>query len=511
MKSLFKTVFLIMIFSGLTRLLGFIFRIWLSRTIGAQALGIYQISFSIFAVLLTLVSSGIPLIVSRLTAKCATTKDKKTESKIVTTALILALSISVIVSLLVIVLNKPISHIFADENCIIILLVLLPALVFSSVYSTLRGNLWGKNNYLACCSSELFEQVVRIIVCMILLCGIFPALSGEIGAALSLSIACVLSSTFVFIWYLKSGGRFKKPQKQEYKNVLKSSAPITFMRVASSLIQPVIALIIPLRLVSAGYTNAQALSLYGIASGMTLPLLFIPMTIIGSLSFALVPDLASATAKNDDKYISSRVTTSIVFSMFIAFLIAPIFMGLGELIGVFFYDNTTSGVLLSSASWVIIPLCLTNISSSILNAVGLELKSFKNYILGAIIMLLCIWFLPKYIGINALIYAMGGCFTTSAILNINMIKKRVCPSLKIGKYFAKFTIISIPVIALCSFVGSLLSLILPLFFNLLVTCSLGCMFFVLLCMVFNIFEMHSVIVWIKHNNPIKLHHRKNKV
>ena len=79
MKSLFKTVFIIIFFTGITRLLGFIFRIWLSRTIGAEALGIYQISFSVFMVLLTLVSSGIPLIISRLTAKHIANKDKKAE------------------------------------------------------------------------------------------------------------------------------------------------------------------------------------------------------------------------------------------------------------------------------------------------------------------------------------------------------------------------------------------------------------------------------------------------
>ncbi len=510
MKSLFKTVFVIIIFTGLTRLLGFIFRIWLSRTIGAEALGVYQISFSVFNVLLTLVSSGIPLIVSRMTAKSITNKDKKTENKAVTTALIISLIASVLITVIVIILNKPLSFIFADETCITILLVLLPALIFSSIYSTLRGNLWGRNNYLACCSSELFEQVMRMLICVILLSGIFPAISGEIGAALSLSIACVFSSVYVLIWYLKSGGKFHKPQKAEYIDVIKTSSPITFMRVASSMIQPVIALIIPIRLVASGYTNAQALSLYGIASGMTLPLLFIPMTIIGSLSFALVPDLASATAKNDEKYISSRVTTSIVFSMFVAFLIAPIFMGVGEQIGIFFYDNATSGILLSASAWVIIPLCLTNISSSILNAVGLELKSFKNYILGAIIMLLCIWFLPKYVGINALIYAMGGCFTTSAILNIRMIKKQVCPNLKIAKFFMKFTLISIPIIALCSFVGSLLNVFMPLLFNLMITCTLGVIFFILLCIIFNIFELHTVIVWIKQNNPIKLHNHKKE-
>lgn len=508
MKSLFKTVFLIIIFTGITRLLGFIFRIWLSRTIGAEALGVYQISFSIFMVLLTIVSSGIPLIVSRQTAKHYTNKDKKGENQTVTTAVVVSLVLSLIVSVIVVVFQKPISHIFADQRCMYLLLALLPSLIFSSVYSAVRGNLWGRNNYVATCSAELFEQLIRIIICYILLCGIFPNLSGDMGAAISMSIACVFSCIFVVIWYFKVGGRFSKPKG--YKELIKTSTPITFMRVASSLIQPVIALIIPIRLVSSGYTKAQALSLFGIASGMTLPLLFIPMTIIGSLSYALIPDLAGALAKNDEKYISSRVTTSLVFSLFVAFFIVPLFIGTGENVGIFFYDNAQSGILLAQSAWVIIPMCLTNITSSILNAVGLELKSFKNYIVGAILMLLCIWFLPKFVGINALIWAMGSCFTMSALLNYRMLKKQVCPSLKIGKYFCTFFLIMIPTMAITSFVTNILNAFMPLFFNLAISCSIGAIFFILLCLVFNVFKLSSVIVWIKNNNPIKIKATKKK-
>ena len=325
--------------------------------------------------------------------------------------LIESLILSLFICAIVLIFQKPISHIFADETCMAILLMLLPALVFSSVYSAIRGNLWGRNKYVTSCSAELFEQVMRMIICYLLLCGIWPIFSGAVGAALSLSIACLFSCLFVIFLYFKSGGRFAKPR--HYKEIIRTSTPITLIRVASSLIQPVIAIIIPLRLVSAGYTSSQSLSLFGIATGMTLPLLFIPMTIIGSLSYALVPDLSSALAKHDENYISSRTTTSLVFSLFVAFFIVPIFMGAGENIGSFFFDNSYSGILLSSSAWIIIPMCITNISSSILNAVGLEIKSFKNYIIGSVMMLLCIWFLPKYVGINALTYAMGTCFTKS--------------------------------------------------------------------------------------------------
>ncbi len=508
MKSLFKTVFLIVIFTVITRILGFLFRIWLSRTLGAESLGIYQISFSVFMVLLTLISSGIPLIVSRKTAKQITAKDKNGEHSFVTSAVVISLVFSLIISSLVIVLHKPISHIFANPRCVCLLIALLPALVFSSIYSAIRGNLWGKNNYMATCSAELFEQIIRMLFCFILLCGIIPNASGDMIASISMSIACVFSCIFVVIWYFKIGGKFKKPKY--IKEIIKTSAPITFMRVASSLIQPVIAIVIPLRLMAAGYTNAQAISQYGIASGMTMPLLFIPLTIIGSLAYALVPDLASAKAKQDEIYIQSRINSSIAISLFVSFLIVPIFVGAGENFGIFFFDNAQSGTLLSQAAWIIIPLCLTNITSSILNAMGYELKSFKNYIVGAILMLACIWFLPKYIGINSLIWAMGLCFLTSSILNLIMIQKYVC-KINLKKFTFKLLLVSIPSLAFVSFLSGIFNNLLPLFFNLLISCSVGVIVFIILCLAFNIFEISTVIIWLKKVKILKIKKKKKSV
>ena len=86
MKSLFKTVALITFFSVLTRIAGFFFRIYLSRVVGAEALGLYQVATSIFIVLLTIVSSGLPLIISRMGASFRAKKEGKKESSLTTTA-----------------------------------------------------------------------------------------------------------------------------------------------------------------------------------------------------------------------------------------------------------------------------------------------------------------------------------------------------------------------------------------------------------------------------------------
>ena len=65
-KSVFKTVSMITLFSILTRFLGFVFRVYLSRKLGAEGIGIYQIATSIVGVFMTLVASGLPLTTAKI-------------------------------------------------------------------------------------------------------------------------------------------------------------------------------------------------------------------------------------------------------------------------------------------------------------------------------------------------------------------------------------------------------------------------------------------------------------
>ncbi len=510
MKSLFKAVALITIFSVLTRALGFLFRIFLSRVLGAEALGLYQVSMSVFGVLLTIVSSGLPLVISKLSAKLNVKQNKKEEASMIATALIVGLVTSIILCVVVLIFNRVFNLLFTDDRCLIILFVMLPAVLFSSIYSTFRGALWGHSNFLAVCLSELFEQVVRIVLCILFIAGATSVMSSAISAASSLTVACALSSIFVSILYFVYGGKLSKP-KNYTKTLLKSSIPITGVRIASSLIQPIIAIIVPLRLVTAGYTNAQAMSIYGIAMGMTLPFIFIPNAITGSLSMALVPDLSSAIANQETDYIKNRITSSIIFTMFISLFFIPLYIGAGEFIGLFFYNNATSGNLLISAAWIMLPLGLTNITSSILNALGLEMKSLKNYILGTIFMLFSIWFLPKYIGIRAVIVGMGVCMTLASILNIRMISKATNCKLNILKPMLKAILCCIPVSALVSFTSNLLANFLPLFFNLAISCSLGAIFFVLICAVFGLINISAFLFEIKQKLKFKKENKKKKV
>ena len=186
--------------------------------LGAEALGLYQVSLSVFMVLLTIITSGLPLVISKLSAKFFTKKDSESEGKLVSASLIISLISSLILIAVVLIFKNLFSLLFTDDRCYPILVVMLPAVLFSGVYNVFRGAMWGRSNYFGYCITELFEQIVRITLCIFMLTFGFLSLSPSMSAALSLSIACFFSMILSVVLYFLYGGRLKKPGKI-YKEV----------------------------------------------------------------------------------------------------------------------------------------------------------------------------------------------------------------------------------------------------------------------------------------------------
>ena len=503
MKSIFKNVVIITAFTMLTRMLGFFFRIFLSRAIGAEALGIYQVALSVFMVLLTIVSSGFTLIISRMTASFRVGSNKKAIGSLVTTSMIVGLIVSVVLCVVIFLFRNIFQNLFSDQNCMHILIILLPSLVFSSVYGVFRGAMWGNDNYFGLCASELLEQIVKIVVCVLVLASGMTALQNAMTVAWSFTMSCFVSAFFVVLLYFFYGGKLNKPSKI-YKSLIRQSAPITGVRVVGSFAQPLIALILPAKLIQAGYTTTQAMSLYGIVVGMTLPFLYLPSALIGSLATALVPDISMALVQNDKKHIESRVQSSLMFSTFVSFLIVPVFMAIGDKVCFFIYNEILSGQLLQYSAWIMIPMGITNITSAILNSVGLEVKSFVNYLCGGIFLFASVLFLPKIVGVNALIIGMGFSSIISAFLNILMLKRKLKININITKNLLKMIAFSIPTMAITSFVSSLFSYVFPLFIDMVLSSIIGVVFFVVLCLCFNVIDYQFYFIKFKEKFSKKL-------
>ncbi len=429
MNKFFKAMFCVTFFSVCTRALGFLLKIYLSRKLGSTMLGSYQVTMSIFSVLLTLVSSGIPVVLSRNVSYYAHNNNKKGTGSIVSSGLILTGAICFVVSLFIICFPDTINLVFSQNISSDMLLILLPALIFSSVYEVLRGALWGQEQFFAISFTEFLEQIIRIIFLVLLFEFGITNLSLVNKTALSLSLACIVSAIVVVIIYIKKGGNFAHP-KYEFKNLLKTSTPITAVRTVSSVVAMLISIIIPIRLQTYGLTQAEALSEFGIIMGMTFQLVMIPSTLISSLAVTMIPSISGESNDIDKMSISDRsslrskinfsIRTTIVFST----ILLPLFIALGKPICEFLYDNSKAGTYLSYAAIAMLPMGISQITSSILNAVGLEMKSLKNYAISSTVLILCIFFLPKYIGTFSLIVGYILMSLVSSLLNLSMLKKR---------------------------------------------------------------------------------------
>lgn len=430
MRSFFKATLIVTFFSVITRALGFVLRIILSRKLGAEMLGAYQVSMSVLGVLMTLIASGIPLVVSRSSAY-NNQLNKKEAYSTVSAGLVITLIISILINVVLFLFPSTLNILSPQKTSTSIVLFALPSLIFSAVYCILRSSLWGNKHFFAISFTEFFEQIVRIALCLILFnTSLLSSLTLGEKASLSLSLACFASCILVIIIYFKSNHKLCSP-KGYIKPVLKSSSSITTLRTVSSFVTSLISVIIPIRLMKAGLSSSEALAEFGLVMGMAFPLIMIPGTLIGSVAVTLVPEISNKTDNIDDASrthdlngLKSNILTGINVSVLISMLLMPAFMVLGNPICEILFGSNDAGKYVCAGAILMLPLGINQITSSILNSIGLEFKSLFNYALGAIILILSIFFLPKYIGTYSLILGFLLMSITSASLNIRMLKKR---------------------------------------------------------------------------------------
>lgn len=496
MKSIFKAVAIITIFSVITRALGFLFRIFLSRKLGAEGIGLYQMATSILGIFMTIIASGIPLTTAKLVSKYESQNELMKRDKVVTSALIVALVVASISSIIIFLLKSFWHIILTDSRAVEILLILIPSILFSAIYAVFRGALWGKNDYFSCGLTELIEQILRFALTFVFLLSINDTFLATKNSAIAFNITCLLSALITFFIYIKTGKlNFKKG---EFKNIIKSASPITGVRLANSLVQPLTTLVIPTMLILTGYTSIEAISSLGVVMGMTFPMLFVPMSFVGSISMVLIPSVSSMLANNEFSKIEQNINSSIKISTFISMLFIPLYLSVGNLIGIVLFNNAYSGVLLQLSAVCVLPITLCNLTGSILNALNLEVKSFVNYIIGSIILFLSLIILTPIIKINSVIISFFLSMTTITLLNIRKIKK-IVPNLSVNLASTsfKYSLIIAPSSLLGHFISNICLHIFTNFFSAFIGGSVAILSVVILSKIFNLFDFKDLLALLK--------------
>jgi len=488
MKTIVKAVFIMSFFTFFDRLLGFLFKIYLSRQLGAAAMGVYQVALSFFMVLVTLITSGMPLIVSKQTAKLRAAKNFGAENSTATAALLVNIVFALSLTVIVLVFNRAIGRLFADDLSRVVLLLMVPALFFSSIYASLRGNLWGRGKYTAVSLLEIAEQFARIGTCVVFFSLGFDRLRV---AAFAMTIGCIAAALTCVICYFATGARFKSP-KGLMKPLIKDSAPVTGGRFATSAVGGLIAITAPFLLILGGMTRTEAMYEYGFSMGMAMPLLYIPLTFVCRLAFVMIPTLSRAMAEKDTKSVRRQTEGAIKMSIVLGTIFFPMFFMLGGSIGLFVYDNADAGMFLRSAAWLLLPISVESITSSMMHSLDLEIKSFVHYLIGAALMFVLFFVSGQAFSITLMGVAMGAGWTLSSILNILAIRKKAKFSLGFLFTLVVSAGLCIPAAYITGWLYQLLSA-LPTFFRIAFAGGAGITFMVALNFVFGNFKIEYFI------------------
>lgn len=382
-KKIYKSFIIVTGFSIFTRLMSFIFHIYLSRQFGAENIGIFQITCSILFMFICLSSSGFPVTLSRKIAHYDAIGEYTHSSSLVTSTLVITGSLSILICLFFFAFPSTMNMLFSNPKCKKAFVIMLPSLIASSIYASLRSWFWGKKRYTIYSLMEFADELLLIIVVSVLLAigNVFPN-EGYNTLALGHSLADVICVILLIITFLVFGGKLSKPRY--FKELTFASAPITTTRIISSAVSSMIALLLPSLLMRTGLDISTATAEYGRMSGMAMPIILAPGTIVSSLIIVMIPDLASNVSKYGIQSIKDKITSAIVFSTIIAALFSTIFMVCGEDIAKLFYDDNRVGNMIIWSAFIVIPLVLNQLSSSIINTLGKENWTFITSLISSI-------------------------------------------------------------------------------------------------------------------------------
>lgn len=512
MKNNIKSkAILVMIFSVLTRTISFLFKIYLSREFGAELLGLFSMATAVFGLLTMISSSGIPLTVSRQIAETnAISNSNKKAYGIISSGLIVSLIINTITITLFIIFRHQILSLLADERAEKLCLIVLPATFSTCVYNVIRSYFMGRKSYLIYSVTELIEEILNVVIVMLLVSGVIISVDKSEILPITFTTADILCFILIILIFFFKGNKLCKPYQT--KELLKSSTPITFMRLFGSLATTFTAIMLPNRLVVSGLTIESATEEFGRATGMAYPLLFAPLAITSALSTVLLPEIAELNASNNLKSISHKLDKSMSISYAISVIFFIVYYSLGEELCGFLFNDSRAGIFLSFASGMVLLISLVQLTTTSLNSVGKERTCFINNIIGIALLLVCLYILPQYIGILSLAVGQTLLYLVVFILNSIALCKLKISELNYYKPLFIISICALVIASLVKYIKVLLFDVTPFWLLIILGICISILYCISLLIIpsYRAYVLEIITAIKKRFNPLKNRQKKLK-
>ena len=355
--------------SILSRVIGFFYRIFLTRYIGSEGMGLFQLVTPVIGIVFAICSAGIQNGISKYSAS------KKENSTWLFSGLLISVPLATLISFVIYTNSEYIATRFLlNKNCCELLKMLSLSLPFASFHNCINGFYFSHKKTAVPAASQLLEQIVRVFTVfayasycksinqqITVICALYGNLAGEISSSVFCAMMLIIGKKVNFS---------TKEILPCSKTLIKFSIPLTVNRLLMHLLQSGESILIPAQLILYGHSNSEALSIYGILNGMALPLIMFPTAITNSLAVMLLPEVSAAQAKDNKNAIINTLNKTITLCTVMGFLSSIFFLLIGGKIGSFLFNEPNVHTFILILAWLCPFLYLSTTLGSILNGLG---------------------------------------------------------------------------------------------------------------------------------------------
>lgn len=500
-ESFMSSVLILMISQVLIKILGLIYKLYLTNRegFGDKGNAIYSSGFQIYALFLTISSIGIPGALAKLVSEKIAIGDTKGAHRIFKIAFVTFGLIGFLSSTILFLGAGYISNTLLQiPEAELTLVALSPSIFFVSISCVIKGYFTGRENLKVTANSHTLEQFFKtvlsvIIVEMVALTTGTDTTIMAAGANLATTLATVLCFLYLYKYYSKMRKEIAFELKRATKNkrtriiktikqILSVSIPMSMTAILGTINKNIDSMTV-VRGLKSFLSEEQAKIQYGILSGKVDTLVTLPMSLNMAFATALVPSISSSKAIGDIETIRKRVSFSMLISMLIGMPCMIIMILFAKQILELLFPNATSGAFIYQISCLgIIFIVLEQTISGALHGLGKMLTPAIALGIGVIIKFILNMYL---IPINPSDFFLGGtagaaistvvCHAVALTIEFKILSKNINLKLDKNKFIVK------PVIA-CLIMGTI-----TYFFNItLFQClneKISTMLLILMCVI----------------------------
>ena len=451
-----KGTLILTISSIVVKVIGSLNWIILSRVMGGEGIGLYQMGFPIYLMAITVSSAGIPVAISIITAEKLAQKDYLGAQRVFHISLRLLLLTGLIFSgALLFGAGWLIdNHLIRDGRAYYSIIALAPAVFFVTFLSSFRGYLQGWQIMTPTAASEIVEQLTRVVTMIFFANMLMPrglayaaggaSMGAGVGAFCGLLVLCWFYTRLKKQFHNEINNQKVEFAKESSWDVVKRLDRLALPVSMSSLMLPVVAnldlLIVPARLEVAGFNVSEATEMFGYLTGMAVPLINLSTILTASLAISLVPAISESRIMKDQAGIKAKLKTAFSVTSIITIPCTIGLFILAEKIATMIYNAPNAAPAIQTMSTAIFMLGLHQVSTGILQGLGKTTIPVINMIIAATTKVVLSWVLTAIpeMGIKGAAWATVSDIGVAAIMNLFFIYKYTGFSLSIGGVLKPF-------------------------------------------------------------------------